>query len=98
MRKEYQFNSIIVKNCHAFITPQQGKYIVGYTYNNGYRDVYKYVVKIYHGEYTYHTDYIHAKKLSLATAKKHAAAIDDYIHFFRMKTEHTGKGDRYIWE
>lgn len=53
------------------IQKQQGKYIIKYSYHNGYRVVSYYVWKTYKNEYTWTCDYTHAKRLSQQTAEKH---------------------------
>lgn len=62
------------------ILPHQGRYIAGYMYNNGCRDVFLYISKIYRGQYAYTFDYTYAKTFSRETAEKHAGIIADLIN------------------
>ncbi len=57
---------------HYIVSEYQGKYITGYKYHNGYRNISLYVTSVYKGKYKFSYDYTHAKKMSLETAKKHA--------------------------
>lgn len=63
---------------HYIVSEYQGKYICGYRYNNGFRDVRYYVKSVYKGKYKFSYDYTHAKTMSLETAKKHAYYMRDH--------------------
>ncbi len=73
---------IMNTNYRSFISPFQGRYNAGYVYFNGYRDVYVYIRTVYNERFTYVLDYTHAKTFTLATAKKHAAKIENEITIF----------------
>ena len=69
-------------NYRSFVSPFQGRYNAGYVYFNGRRDVYMYIYTVYNGRYKYVLDHTHAKTFTLATAKKHAAKIENEIAIF----------------
>lgn len=66
--------NVIIK---PFIKSFQGKYIAGYSYFNGYRDVNMYIKSFYDQSYIFVLDYLHAKQFSYETAKKHYDRISN---------------------
>lgn len=63
---------------HYIVSEYQGKYITGYRYHNGYRNVSLYVTSVYKGKYKFSYDYTHAKTMSFETAKKHVYYMRDH--------------------
>lgn len=63
------------KTIHYIVSEFRGKYIVGYRYHNGHRNVSLYVTSVYRGKYNFSYDYTHAKTYSYETAKKHVNTL-----------------------